>query len=207
MVAVRTRNCVSLRKAQHRPLRYRNPRPTSQLETRFPYFSMIKENWGRPFFLERKIEHLPVMQAAIVREPLLDLHPRNGPGLAPFRTLKKKNPVYASHLSHRNFAASVLQCRRSRSTLTQPRLCMLCNIRTASAAHDEFWPWRRARKRDSAERKAIFFLGGGGRGGGRIQANQCVRPTRNKEATRKVHPDDFQVSTITMGNTHAVFVW
>ena len=26
------------------------------------------------------------MQAAIVREPL-DLHPRNGPGLAPFRTL------------------------------------------------------------------------------------------------------------------------
>ena len=27
------------------------------------------------------------MQAAMVREPLLDLHPRNGPGLAPFRTL------------------------------------------------------------------------------------------------------------------------
>ena len=29
------------------------------------------------------------MQAAIIREPLLDLHPRNGPGLAPFRTLTK----------------------------------------------------------------------------------------------------------------------
>ena len=27
------------------------------------------------------------MQAAIVREPVLDLHPQNGPGLAPFRTL------------------------------------------------------------------------------------------------------------------------
>ena len=53
----------------------------------------------------------------------------------------------------------------------------------ATAAHvawDEFWRRRWARKRDSAERAAIFFffffL--------RIQANQCARPTRNKEATR-----------------------
>ena len=50
-----------------------------------------------PFFLERKIEHLPTRQAAIVREPLIDLHPRNGPGLAPFRTLTQfMQVIYSS---------------------------------------------------------------------------------------------------------------
>ena len=58
-----------------------------------------------------------------------------------------------------------------------------CCATFATAAHvawDEFWRRRRERKHDSAERAAIFFffffL--------RIQANQCARPTRNKEATR-----------------------
>ena len=53
--------------------------------------SVLLHDKGKPLglpFLSREKNRAPppVMQAAIVREPL-DLHPRNGPGLAPFRTL------------------------------------------------------------------------------------------------------------------------
>ena len=62
------------------------------------------------------------MQAAIVHEPL-DLHPRNGPGLAPFRTLTQFMQVIYSvcvgfsgmaelSQSHRN--------KRGRPTKIQP---------------------------------------------------------------------------------------
>ena len=85
--------------------------------------------------------------------------------------------AYVNLQSHRNFAASVLQCRRSRCALTQPVLCSICNSCTCCMGRvREFWSQRMARKRDSAERTAIFFL--------RIEANQCERPTGNKEATR-----------------------
>ena len=55
-------------------------------------------------------------------------------------------------------------------------LCSICNSCTCCMGRvREFWSQRMARKRDSAERTAIFL---------RFEANQCARPTGNKEATR-----------------------
>ena len=83
-------------KALHRPLRYRNPRPTSQLETRFPCFSKRKTPRSALSFSREKPSTSPVMQAAIVHEPL-DLHdpPAKRAGPCP---VSYSNPVYASHL-------------------------------------------------------------------------------------------------------------
>ena len=63
--------------------------------------------------------------------------------------------------------------------------CSRCCATLATAAHvawDEFWRRRRARKRDSAERAAIFlFLFFW-----RIQVNQCAPD--EKQRSNKVHP-------------------
>ena len=96
VVAVRTRNCFSLRK------RCTDHCATGIHAQRHSWkrgFDVLLHDKGKPLglpsFSRKKSSTSPVMQAAIVRESLLDLHPRNGPGQCP---VSYSNPVYASHL-------------------------------------------------------------------------------------------------------------
>ena len=99
----------------------------------------------------------------------------------------KSRPTIAPPLRSKCAAVQLASGRRSRSTLTQPVLCNIRNSCTCCMAWDEFWPRRKARKRDSAGRWAhrhffyfYFFLANPGK---------PMRAPDEKQRSNKVHPN------------------